>query len=553
MKKRLLFFNLFLFGFVVFALGQGTFSKVYALFQQKCISCHNTANPSGGLSLEGVGSNQVNRESSVHSRIVNANPTTAWAFSGNLKLVTPGRVDKSFLFHKINRGLEPTLSLPAQAGEAMPQNGSPQLTDAEKELVRQWILFGAPRLGTPVDEQIVNNFYNNPGLKSFPGGPPAAPAANEGFQIKMGPFFLNPLGQANDELEYFTKYKLDLPANVEINRIEVFMPDYAQQFSLYNFNPGGDLIIPNGFRKEPDHNSNTNLTVAVQNTRDLKLPQGTAFRWLKDIVLDLNARFLNISTTKNYQAEVYLNVYTQPQGTALHEMKTLTFSNENIPIPNTGTEITHTQILNSGAGEIFVWGMLGRTRKYGKDYKVYKRENGARGEMIYDASCPLGVPECASPFYDYRRIPMQYNRPLLPILLNASNGMIHEAKWINNGPASVNFGTTSNDELMALSVLYTTDTTGVTYTGLKETNPGYIADFVVSPNPFSDYCRIDFSKMEGTLKWNLLDLNGKILISGVAQGGSNVQIEKGSLQPGVYFLKVTDERSGTKVHKVMVQ
>ena len=60
----------------------------------------------------------------------------------------------------------------------------PELTDIEKELIRQWILLGAPwqnndaNLATDYVDQIpalVNEYYNGNGLASFPNGAPAAP------------------------------------------------------------------------------------------------------------------------------------------------------------------------------------------------------------------------------------------------------------------------------------------------------------------------------------------------------------------------------------------
>ncbi|MCB0683650.1 MAG: hypothetical protein KDC32_22530, partial [Saprospiraceae bacterium] len=63
--------------------------------------------------------------------------------------------------------------------------------------------------------------------------------------------------------------------------------------------------------------------------------------------------------------------------------------------------------VNSNSGEVFLWGLMGHTHKYGKGYKVYRRTGGQQGELLYDASCPQGIPGCVSPYFDYQHIPMR--------------------------------------------------------------------------------------------------------------------------------------------------
>ena len=212
-------------------------------------------------------------------------------------------------------------------------------------------------------------------------------------------------------------------------------------------------------RLEPNH-ADIGLVAAVQEPTDLKLPEGTGFKWEEGLVLDLNTHYINFSANSTYLAEAYINVYTQPTGTAKQEMKTELFANLNIPIQNNENMITHEQSLNFNFGDIHLWGMMGHTHKYGRDYKVYKRIGGQKGEMIYDASCAQGIPGCVSPFFDYRHIPFRYfNDGFEPLTMNFSNGLIHEASWLNDGPFSVNFGFTSDDEMMVLVIMYLDDIT----------------------------------------------------------------------------------------------
>ena len=287
--------------------------EVYQIFQNKCVTCHDHASPEANLDLEGVGATEFLRAQNVASKLVNINPSNANALSNGYKRVYPGRADKSFLFKKINVGLESTIpTLNAQEGGVMPGSyPNPSLTDPEKEIIRQWILYGAKNTGVLFDKTLVENFYNIGGEKSFPDGPPPAPAPGEGFQIKMGPFFLAPDG----EVEYFQKWEMKLPANVEVNGIDFKISPFSHHFLLYNFTGTGANSIPAGLRLNADH-SQINLVAAVQEETELRLPDKTAFKWDKNIVLDLNSHYINYSLTKSYQCEAYVNVYTQTPGTA---------------------------------------------------------------------------------------------------------------------------------------------------------------------------------------------------------------------------------------------
>ena len=176
------------------------------------MSCHSNVEQQGGLDLEGSGANVALKVLNVYNNIVGKTPNTnTHAIAEGYQYIYKGRPDLSYLFRKINGTLEPTIELDASVeGDQMPQY-QPQLTDVEKELIRQWILLGAPaqnsdsQLATAyVDQipQLINEYYNGNGVASFPNGAPAAPDPSEGFQVMMGPFYLNPAGQNFSEMEF---------------------------------------------------------------------------------------------------------------------------------------------------------------------------------------------------------------------------------------------------------------------------------------------------------------------------------------------------------------
>jgi hypothetical protein len=137
-----LFALLFLAQFQINA--QSTNVRVYQMMQEKCVSCHGNTSPEAGLDLMGIGSTESLRALNVRASLINQAPNNSVAAAAGYKLVAPGRVDQSHLFRKINAGLESTIGLnETEEGTPCPKPGSEPMTDVEKEMFRQWILFGA--------------------------------------------------------------------------------------------------------------------------------------------------------------------------------------------------------------------------------------------------------------------------------------------------------------------------------------------------------------------------------------------------------------------------
>jgi hypothetical protein len=268
-----------------------------------------------------------------------------------------------------------------------------------------------------------------------------------------------------------------------------------------------ELPFPRGLRLNANH-SEINLVAAVQGATELRLPGQTAFKWDNNIVLDLNSHYINYSLSQPYQCEAYVNIYTQVPGTAPQEMFATLLINPNIPIANSGDLITHTKSeFQFGADSIYIWGLMGHTHKYGRGYKVWKRlSNGQKGDLIYDASCSMGIPGCPNPYYDYQHIPIRYWEPSLPI--KWGNGIIHEAKWVNEGPVPVNFGPTSDDEMMVLIAFYTEQPIAV---GTAEPGLQFIEkQILVSPNPSSGQVRFTLPEgVENVRMFRLFNLTGQ--------------------------------------------
>jgi mono/diheme cytochrome c family protein len=505
--------------------------EVYKIFQAKCASCHDHASPEGNLDLQGSGGTELQRAVAVAGNLNAVPPNNAYALSKGYKRVYPGRPDRSFLFRKINGDLEPTIAaLHANEGQPMPAYPGEALSNAEKEIIRQWILYGAKTSGTQFDKAVVESFHTTGGGRAFPDGPPPAPAPGEGFQVKMGPFYLAPDG----EVEYYQKYELDLPADVEVNRVDFKISGYSHHFIAYNFTGNGAAAIPHGLRTNANH-SNINLVAAVQEATDLRLPNATAFKWANDIVLDLNSHYINYSLTQPYQCEAYVNVYTQPTGTAEQEMFATLLVKPDIFIPNNGNPISASQaVFQPSVDSIYVWGLMGHTHQYGTGYKVWKRmPNGQKGELLYDAACGGGVPGCATPWFDYQHIPIRYWEPLLPI--RWGHGIIHEANWLNDGPEPVFFGPTSDDEMMVLIAFYTLQP--ITVSTDNGAQPGRPSPQVL-PNPAHGHCLVRVPGQQSIRQFRLFDALGRVLQQYADLPGDTVELPLTGLAPGLYWFEL---------------
>lgn len=521
--------------------------RVYEIFQNKCTNCHSHVSPQAGLDLEGTGENIEAKSSYVYNNLVGVTASNNTAAAKGYKLVHPGRIDKSFLFKKINQGLDQDMVLESGENDPMPMTSS--LTDVEKELVRQWILFGAPKEDIVVKEELLMDYYNNGmGRASFPEGAPPAPDPSEGFQIKMGPFFIDPAG----EDEYYTKYQLDNTEDIEVNRLDIQMSNFSHHFIIYDYSTEASSV-PDGFRKDQDHTQDVSFVATVAESSEMKLPNKTAFKWGKNHVLDLNSHTINYGADGIYQNEVYVNVYTQPKGTALHEMRANLIPYPWISIPNNGEEITHSSSVQIPA-EVYIWNVGGHTHRYGTSYKIWKNNQaGNAEELIYDASCPRGIPDCVAPFYDYQHIPIRSFDEFLHVDL--AHGLTHEAKWVNDGPESVAWGPTSQDEMMLFGMLYVLDTTGlginsVTTPIFEVDNP--LSEIFVMPNPMNELTNIVLPESIGPVNFRLTNMLGKEVHRLTNFNNPYIQIKRNNLPKGMYLFTVEDEKGRSFTGKILM-
>lgn len=546
--------TLFLACFFITVVGaqNSTSYQVYQLFQEKCVSCHNNASPEAGLDLEGAGSTDTDRMLDVRNNIVGIQASNAEAAAKGHQYIYPGQAQRSFLFRKINDGLEPTLTLDLDEGVSMPPAGQETLTDEEKELIRQWIVFGAPVEGEVVDPQLLYDYYNVNGIAAF-DTPPPAPAPGEGYQVKFGPYFLTPAGQVGSEKEYFLKYDMELPSDLEVKRVDLNISSNSHHIVMYRYSDpaSADAIAP-GLRVDTDHN-NLNIVTTAQEDAVVLLPEGTAFRWDKEIILDLNSHSINYSASNTYKAEAYINIYTQADGTAAQEMLTTLVPYPWIYIPNNGNTITFENEVVYPE-EIYLWAVGGHTHAYGTGYKVWERQsNGERGAMIYDASCAAGIPGCVSPYFDYQHIPVRTMNPLMKV--NLANGLIQEASYLNDGPDPVWWGSTASDEMMLMGLMYVLDTAGLNLpTATFELEDQILEGISVSPNPMQTETVFTFpANSAPSFELQIFDLLGNEVYRVEEITTETYEMKRGVLATGMYLYRVANVEGKWQSGKLFIE
>ncbi|MEM6264758.1 MAG: T9SS type A sorting domain-containing protein [Bacteroidota bacterium] len=524
-----------------------TYDFVYNIFERKCNSCHSTASPVGGLDLEGSGATVAAKQADVYAKIFSQSPGNAYASGQNYKLIDPGNAWRSYIFRKINAGLQPNMVLDAAEGDPHDNSQLHTITDLEKEAIRQWIFQAAPQTGNVVDIPLLQQYYAGNAVPSFTT-PPPAPDPAEGFQVQLGPFFLAPEG----EIEYFWKYATQLKQDIEVNKIEVLFGNYSHHHILYKYRPNTQQIKNEGLRLDPAHEY-TSLVSAQQFADTITLPKGSAFFWEANTYLDFNTHYINYSRDKVAGCEVYLNIYTQPKGTARQEMKSELIPNTSIYIPNDSVKHTfQASFFDSRLPvNIYLWGLTSHTHQWGVDFDVFTRNtDGTRDDHIFDAEYKDGDPNGLFRGYDYQHPPIRYFHDFLPVRLD--RGVIYEASWINKGAAPVRWGDTSDDEMMVLLFFYLEDTAGVQTgppTSVAETRSSMLS---MVPNPASGLIKLYAPDAVGAIQFTLMDQNGReVLQENLEQNGKWVNVKH--LPKGLYFYRLENSKGEVRMEKVLLR
>lgn len=523
---------------------EDTYLTVYNLLQTKCGGCHGGSSPDGNISFMGSAA-------TVYNNLVNASPTNPASAAKGHKRVAPGYPGRSFLMRKINAGLDPQNNPSAGEGSSMPPFPMPALTQIEKEIVRQWILFGAPQTGVVANIPLITEFYEGGGILGVPQ-PLEPPTANEGFQIYIGRYFVPPL----TETENFIKYDPKFTAPVEVHRIGVATVPQNHHFVIYKYYPGQAQFFPEGVR-DTSFSSHGSADIAVgiaPQVTEINLPQGTAYRWEQNTVLDFNYHVVNNSNFV-LAVDAYVNFYTQPVGTAPKVMYSRFFPNFDISIPWNNTDHVEEALCidEEESNYWLIWILYTHTHRYGKDYDLFLRNpDGSQGEQIYEG------------FYDYTytfnqgyyswgvESPQRIFDTLLQV--DPRLGIIQRAVFNNYaGPNPVGFGLTSLDEMMVAGFQYVYGDPLPPLVGIEEPifNAGINLQFVPNPANHTATLLLPQSFLSETITLVLYDLSGKLIKSISAEGSQQIAVTKEQLPQGVYICKAFTQNTYIGTGKIV--
>ncbi|MBL7786518.1 MAG: hypothetical protein JNM36_11480, partial [Chitinophagales bacterium] len=378
----------------------------------------------------------------------------------------------------------------------------------DRELVRQWILYGAPMTEAIDNESAIEEFYNGGGLPRI--APLAPPAPGQGFQVYLGTLFLEP-GQ---EIDIVKKHEIPLGDSLEIVGIECSMNSFSHHYGVSVFrNPDFAIGTPEGVKDLASISDaldffykSTFVTGAQTAQSQTFLPAGTALRWYEDATLNLNYHVYNYSNTGILPGEAYINFYTQPRGTAPHNMETATITQANPfvlqVLPNGQDTMFTINYFQNNSNKIWnVWMLTSHVHSRGKDFDIYLRKpDGTRGEQIYEGFFNEDY-TFNQGYYDYAHPPYRHIEPLLPVSLK--DGFIIDATFNNQSADTVNFGMSVHDEMFVTYMLYTLDSINTSIaTPAFPQNP----DLQIAPNPSNGLFNIAYNNYESG-KVNILVTN----------------------------------------------
>jgi len=478
---------------------QSTLQSVSNIFQANCTTgCHSGGNPSANLDLSG-------NPASLVSALVGVDPVNPAAQAKGYKLVDAGYPHNSFLLYKCaTPAWDDQFGMDVAEGGVMP-SGQASLEKEEIELVRQWIIYGAKQNGTVVDPQVLDDYYNDNGMDRI--DQPAAPAVGEGFQMHLGPFFLEP----GDEVEFYKKEQLLDNSEQNVVKFEGYFNDESHHFLLFELDEQTAAGEDEGLRPVGIQNAFQNpYMVGWVDPDVLELPYGTAYKIDENSMIDLNYHIINYASNGDsiLAAEVYINYFTDNNSPDLIEMESDLLIYPTIFIPNTGAEVSFTgnatfDDQNPETDSIYVWFLSSHTHKYGTDYDIFKRNpDGSQGDQLYEGFYNTTY-DFNQGYYDWEHPGNLYlddvYGEILPIAEN--DGLIQTATFQIPGSANesapfITFGLTTDDEMMLAFIQYTRERIPTDPNGIFDNRKDEPSFMSIYPNPTDGVSAIKFSLEE---------------------------------------------------------
>ncbi len=377
----------------------------------------------------------------AYEQLVDRPPNNPAARADGLVLVgTEGlpSLYKSYLWEKINASDQEHFYVDhEQYGSIMPLGKDP-LTNGELEMIRQWIMAGAPRTET-VERAPLRLLDDTTRFRYEAFVPPPAPA--NGIQFHLGPFEVAP----QIDREFFYYEPLNFQEDVFVNRFEVVMRPGSHHFLWYLFEDEiPNLPEPYTFRDLRNEQGQTQFTnllatqyhiffAGTQTPRtDYRFPPGIALRLPAGKGLDLNSHYVNRNLTPR-TGEVYANLYFAEPAEIDHVADVMFLSNFDITLPpKEVTTLSKTFSFDERNHIFHLWSHAHETMT---EFRVEVVGGPRDGELVYIS-------------YDWEHPPLLRIDP--PLTLEAGQGLKLTTTYDNFTDRTLRFGLQSQDEMMIL-------------------------------------------------------------------------------------------------------
>ena len=533
-----------------------TFGKVVNILNTNCAfsACHSAETEAAGLNLSGD-------KQQIYNAIVNQKAVNAVAQEKNHSLVTPGDPSKSFLYRKMNYDLHNDSKLTEGENQLMPIGN--KMANEDIELVRQWILYGALLNNKEyVKYETLKEYYEDPSAQLPQIDAPPAPAAGQGYQLQLGPIFLEP----NQEVEYVYRYELRNDEEQEVYRVGAEMNQQSHHFLFFKFDEDAKFDQKPGLLKVGTNDddafaitNNSKMLGGWAYSKDVTLPKGTAYKWSKNEVLKLNYHILNYSSSAILPAKLYVNVYTQPVGTAIKEMHSeFHLSPEGggsgiIFPPGISNHQWHMNHFDETRGneEVHLWSIGSHTHKYGVDFDMYLYENKIKGEQVYEGFYNLDY-SFNQGFYSFSEPPFRMFDNFLTV--NSDDGLWLEGVYDNTSDNFVSVGLTTKDEMFGVFIQYLTgDISQLTTVDVAEIDA--TINWTIHPNPTNNgFVNIQLpNNIVGEKLLKIYNtLGSEVLAKPVGKNETNIKLNLTNQTAGYYFVELTTTESKS-VHKLLLK
>ena len=390
-----------------------TFANIQReVFNKSCAfsSCHGEKNRRGNLNLT---------EGKAYEQLVNV--LCIIDESKNLKRyrVAPGKPDESMLYIKL------THPGPGE-GDRMPQGAETGLDPSKIDLVRRWILRGAPKDGDLTPKPPPDNapVPVDPNYDDVGDVQLAPPPPGEGVQMEI-PAFEVPEGKEIQRNYYF---KLPVDHDVDISKIEFAFNRGSHHLNIFKSDTDD---LPDGFFEETFKAivwEKWYLVVDSQNgSLGWQLPPGVAIHLKARQQLNLQIHYVNIGTsgqnTYNNRGKALINWWFAKPGTVKHHMGAMFAQNRNISLPPHNFSSFTKKV--KFPHDVKILAMTGHFHSRGKEFVVNKWDGTNVNEEVY-RSLAWGDP----PFKIYEE----------PVDIKAGEGLTYTTTFYNDTDKVIKFG-----------------------------------------------------------------------------------------------------------------